>query len=119
LAVAVTDTATSDATAVVDTTKVAADRPAGTVTIDGADAAELFHDNVTETPPVGAALASVTVPVVCVPPMTVVGLNVTDVGAIALIFKPFVTVVPDATALIVAVVSAITPDVETVNVPDV
>jgi hypothetical protein len=51
--------------------------------------------------------------------MTVVGLNVTDVGAIALIFKPFVTVVPDAIALIVAVVSAVTPDVETVNVPDV
>jgi len=51
--------------------------------------------------------------------MTVVGLNVTDVGAIAFMFNPFVTVVPEATALIVAVVSAVTPEVETVNVPEV
>jgi hypothetical protein len=34
-------------------------------------------------------------------------------------FKPFETVVPEATALIVAVVSAVTPVVETVNVPNV
>ncbi len=118
-AVAVTDTTASDVTAVVDTAKVAAVCPAGTTTIDGADAAELFQDNATDTPPDGAALVSVTVPVVCVPPMTVVGLNVTDVGEIALMFKPFETVVPDATALIVAVVSAVTPEVVTVNVPDV
>ena len=46
-------------------------------------------------------------------------MKVTDVGAIALMFKPFETVVPDATPLIVAVVSADTPVVETLNVADV
>jgi len=101
------------------TAKVADDCPAATVTDDGADADELFHDSVTTTPPAGAALARVTVPVVCDPPITDVGLNVTDVGAIALIFSPFVTVVPDAVALIVAIVSTVTPAVATAKVADV
>jgi len=51
--------------------------------------------------------------------MTDVGLNVTDVGAIALMLSPLETVVPDAVALIVAVESVVTPMVETVNVADV
>lgn len=93
--------------------------PAATVTDDGAEADELFQDSATTTPPVGAALASVTVPVVCAPPITDVGLKVTDVGAIALMFKPFETVVPDATPLIVTVVSVDTAVVETLNVADV
>jgi hypothetical protein len=117
--VAVTETDVSAATAVVVTTKLAVDWPAATVIDVGPDAAELFHDNETTTPPAGAALVSDTVPVVWEPPMTDVGLNATVAGAIALMFKPFDTVVPDATALIVAKVSDVTAVVVAVNVADV
>ncbi len=56
---------------------------------------------------------------VCEPPITDVGLNETEVGAIALMFNPFETVVPEATPLIVAVVSVDTPVVVTLNVAEV
>jgi len=114
--VAVTDTAASVATEVVLTAKVADVCPAATVIDVGPDAAELFHDNETTTPPAGAALVSVTVPVVWEPPMTDVGLNARDAGAIALMFKPFDTVVPDAVALMVAEESDVTAVVIAVNV---
>jgi len=114
--VAVTDTAASVVTAVVLTAKVADVWPAATVTDDGADADELFHESVTTTPPEGAALVSVTVPVVWEPPMTDVGLNARDAGAIALMFKPLDTVVPDAVALMVAEESDVTAVVIAVNV---
>ena len=119
MAVAVTETDASVATAVVLTANVADVWPAGTVTDEGAEADELFQDSATTTPPAGAALARVTVPVVCEPPITDVGLKVTDVGAIALMFKPFETVVPAAVPLIVAVVSTDTPVVATLNVAEV
>jgi hypothetical protein len=56
--------------------------PAATVTLAGAVAAALELVRVTTTPPVGAALDSVTVPVDEAPPTTVVGLNVSAVTVV-------------------------------------
>ena len=66
------------ATAVVVTVKVAVVAPAATVTLAGTVAAALLLDKVTDSPPVGAALPKVTVPVDEVPPVTEVGFIVTD-----------------------------------------
>ena len=66
------------ATAVVVTVKVAVVAPAATVTLTGTVAAALLLDRVTASPPVGAALPKVTVPVDEVPPVTEVGFSVTD-----------------------------------------
>jgi len=66
------------ATAVVVTVKVAVVAPAATGTLAGTVAAALLLDRVTVSPPVGAALPKVTVPVDEVPPVTEVGFSVTD-----------------------------------------
>ena len=67
------------ATALVLTVKVALELPAGTVTLDGTLAAPLLLESVTCAPPAGAAPLSVTVPVEdCAPPVTLVGLNVSE-----------------------------------------
>ena len=61
------------------TVKVALVLPAGTVTLDGTVAALLLLESVTWAPPAGAAPLSVTVPVDdCAPPVTLVGLNVSE-----------------------------------------
>lgn len=70
-------------TAVVVTVNVAVVFPAVTLTLDGTLAAALLLDRVTEAPPVGAGAFNVTVPVDDVPPLTVVGFNVTADSAAA------------------------------------
>ena len=62
--------------------KVALVAPAGTVTVAGtlAEPGRLLP-RLTATPPLGAALPSVTVPVALVPPATLVGLTVSAVSA--------------------------------------
>ena len=60
--------------------KVALVCPATTVTFAGTVAAALLLDNATTVPPVGAAAVSVTVPVELAPPITVLGLSVSDEG---------------------------------------
>ena len=66
-------------TALVLTVKVTLVLPAGTVTLEGTLAAPLLLESVTCAPPAGAALLSVTVPVEdCAPPVTLVGLNVSE-----------------------------------------
>jgi hypothetical protein len=67
------------ATGVVVTVKVAVLAPAATVTLAGTVAAALLSDSVTTAPPVGALPFSVTVPVEFAPPVTVVGLTVSEV----------------------------------------
>src|ERR1700745_4329772 len=67
------------ATALVLIVKVALLLPAGTVTLDGTLAALLLLESITCAPPAGAGPLSVTVPVDdCAPPVTLVGLNVTE-----------------------------------------
>ena|ERR1700687_3294165 len=51
---------------------------AGTATLAGTCAAALLLDRLTETPPLGAAPFSITVPVEPCPPSTVAGFTVTD-----------------------------------------
>jgi len=61
------------------TVKVAPVLPAGTVTLERTLAAPLLLESVTCAPPVGASPLSVTVPVDdCVPPVTLVGFNVSE-----------------------------------------
>src|SRR2546426_7139343 len=68
------------ATALVLTANVALVAPAATVTLEGTVAAAvLLLESATVAPPAGAAPLNVTVPVEdCVPPITLVGLSVSD-----------------------------------------
>src|SRR5438477_12772045 len=67
------------ATALVLIVKVAVVLAAGTVTVEGTLAAALLLESVTCAPPAGAAPLSVTVPVEdCMPPVTLVGFNVSE-----------------------------------------
>jgi len=72
-------TALDAATALVLTVNVALVAPATTATLEGTRAAPLLLESATAAPPAGAAPLSVTVPVEdCVPPITLVGLSVSD-----------------------------------------
>jgi hypothetical protein len=83
------------ATGLVVTVKVAVVAPAATVTLAGTCAAAvLLLDRVTAAPPAGAAPFKVTVPVEEVPPITEVGLKVTELSVAAVTVKVAVLVVP-------------------------
>ena len=75
--VAVTVAVAAEVTALVVTWNVAVVAPAATVTVAGTVAEALLLASVTEAA-AKAAPASVTVPVDAVPPITVVGFNVTE-----------------------------------------
>ena len=66
------------ATALVLRLKLAPVPPGGTVTLAGTTAAGLLLERVTCAPPAGAGAFSVTVPVEGLPPVTLVGLTVSD-----------------------------------------
>jgi hypothetical protein len=67
------------ATALLLTVNAALVAPATTATLEGTRAAPLLLESATVAPPAGAAPLSVTVPVEdCVPPITLVGLSVSD-----------------------------------------
>ena len=67
------------ATALVLIVKVAVVLSAGTVALEGTLAAALLLESATGAPPVGASPLIVTVPVEdCVPPVTLVGFNVSE-----------------------------------------
>ena len=83
------------ATTLVLTVKVAVVAPAATVTLAGTVAAAVLPLlKVTVAPPVGAAPFRVTVPVEDVPPVTDVGLKLTDFIAGAFTVSPADCVVP-------------------------
>ena len=69
-------------TADVVTVNVLLAAPALTVTLAGTDAAAELSDSVTTAPPAGAGALSRTVPVDEAPPVTVVGLTVSDVKVV-------------------------------------
>ena len=72
-------TAVEAATPLVLTVNVALVAPAATATLEGTLAAPLLLESATVAPPAGAAPLNVTVPVEdCVPPITLVGLSVSD-----------------------------------------
>ena len=82
-------------TALVVTVKVAVVLPAGTVTLASTVATDvLLLVRVTTAPPDGAGPVKVTVPVDDVPPITEVGLRVTEVSAAAVTVKVAVFVTP-------------------------
>jgi len=104
-------------TALVVTVNVAVVAFAATVTLEGTVAAAvLLLLSATTAPPAGAGPFNVTVPVDGVPPVTEVGLKLTELGMGALIVSPAVCVVLLYVAEIVDVVLLATGLVVTVNV---
>jgi hypothetical protein len=73
----VTVTVVAELTPLVVTVNVALVAPAATVTLTGVVAEVLSSERVTTAPPVGAGPLKVAVPVVLLPPVTLVGLKVT------------------------------------------
>jgi hypothetical protein len=100
------------------TVKVALVAPAGTVTLEGTLAAPLLLESATCAPPAGAGPLNVTVPVEDVPPITLVGLSVSEetvgrgggvtVSVIVVVFVklPDVPVIVTVTVPVVAVLLA-------------
>jgi hypothetical protein len=106
-----------DATAVVVIVKVPVVAPAAMVTLAGTVAEVELLDSVTTRPPVGAAEPMVAVPVLELPPATLVGETVSPVKAGGVIVNVAVAEVLLAVAVIVSVVLVATAVVVTVNVP--
>jgi len=115
LAVAVTAGVAVAVTAIVDTVNAAVVLPAGMVTEAGTETGLLVL-RATPYPPVGAGPLMVTVPVDELPPVTLVGLNVSPVGAGAFTVSVPVAEVLLAEAVVVAVTLAATAVVPIVNV---
>lgn len=103
-------------TATVLTVNVAEVAPAATVTVAGTVADVELELRLTGYPPVGAALEMVTVPVLLVPPTTLVGFNVTllTVGP-STMSGPVILVVPTCAPML-AVTVLTTPLVVAVKV---
>src|SRR5215472_2706220 len=102
-------------TAFVVIAKLALAAPAATVTEAGTAAARvLLLVSVTTAPPDGAAVPSVTVPVLPAPPVTVPGFRVTEARG-GFTTSVDVLVAPLYVAVMVAVVGEATVDVEMLN----
>jgi len=104
------------ATPEVEMVKVADEAPAGTVTDGGTTASELDEARATATPPDGAGLASVTVPVAVFPPMTEFGEIASPSRSADSTASVVVCVLPPCVAVIVAFTVVVTADVPTANV---
>jgi len=96
--------------------KVAVLLPAGTVTLEGSCAAVLLSDSETTIPPLGALPVNVTVPTDELPPVTEVGLTLTELRATGLIVNVVCTVFPLKVADSVDVTVLVTVLVVTVKV---
>jgi hypothetical protein len=99
------------------TEKAALVDPAATVSVDGTTATKLLLlDRLTTTPPLGAGPLSVTVPVAEFPPVTLVGLSVSEESVADLTTSDAVRVTPLYEAEMLAEVDVPTGLVLTVNV---
>jgi hypothetical protein len=102
------------------TAKFALVFPAGTVTLDGTVATEvLLLESVTTAPPEGAAAVRVTVPVELFPPLTMVGLRVSEESVTAdarVMVRDACAELDPRVAVITAVVVVVTDVVVIVNV---
>jgi len=109
-------------TALVPTVNVAVVAPAATVTLAGTRATlVLLLESAICAPPAGAGPLNVTVPVEELPPTTLVGLSVKEVGVgdgggTGLTVSDAVLLTPPRVAVMVALVDALTTLVLTVNV---
>jgi hypothetical protein len=74
----VTVTGVDAVTALVVTVNVALVAPAATATLVGTAAAEALLERLTTAPPLGAAAVRVTEPVEEAPPLTLVGLSISE-----------------------------------------
>lgn len=90
------------ATEVVVTANVAVVAPAATVTLEGTDAAPLLEDRLTATPPAGAGIFRVTVPIAELPPSTVVGETDTPLRANECTDSVAVALAPPDVAVMIA-----------------
>jgi len=118
--VAVTTEVVVEATPNVVTVKVPDVLPADTVTLAGTLAATvLLLVRLTETPPVGAAAFSCTVPVELFPPTTLVGFSDTEDTPIAGLTVIVAFALPPKVAVMLTVVVVATELVVTANVVDV
>jgi hypothetical protein len=106
-------------TPVAETLKVAVVDPEGTVTEAGTVAAGLLLARATAVPEAPAGPDRVTEPVEVLPPVSNVGLSVTDSKAAGLMVRVPVLVWPLRLAEIVTGSCALTPVVVTVKVADV
>lgn len=98
--------------------------PADTVTLDGTVATDvLLLESATDTPPDGAAALSVTVPVELFPPLTLVGLSVSEervtVPPAVVMVKVACCELLPSVAVMVAVVVVVTDVVVTVKEAEV
>jgi hypothetical protein len=106
-------------TPLVVTVKFAAVLPAATVTLTGVTASVLSSESVTTAPPVGAGPFKVAVPVVLLPPVTLVGLNVMveSTGGLIVKLPVWELAAPALNVPVTVTVAAVaTPVVVTVNV---
>ena len=103
---AVVETRTMD----VLTLKVALLAPAGTITLEGTLTALLLLESATCAPPAGAGPLRVTVPVEDVPPITLVGLSISEEtvgrggGATVRVIEAVCVKVPDVPAMVAVTV---------------
>lgn len=99
------------------TVKVVVVAPLGTVTVAGTWASPPLLERLTVTPDGPAAWPIVTVPVLVLPPITVVGFSESELTVFGLTVIVCVTDVPLPVAVIVTVWVDVTGRVVTVNVP--
>jgi len=92
--------------------------PAGTVTVPGTTALELFEPKPTETPAPGAGPFKVTVPVEVIPPVTDLGESPRLMSAAGVMLRVAVCVLEPRVPVTVAITAVVTPEVVIENVTE-
>ncbi len=109
---------TRDETATVLTVNVPVEAPAANLTVVGTVAWDLLLLSLTVNPPFGAGPVRVAVPVEVAPPVTELGLSVTEVRLAGSMVTPAFWEIESKVPVIVAVISDATTEVVTGNVAE-